>query len=66
MPFLHANLDHLVGNTIPLMVLLFLLVSSRKDGWLAVGIIVVMSGGLLWVFGRSKAEAHQLFHLRDF
>jgi membrane associated rhomboid family serine protease len=56
MPFLHANLDHLVGNTIPLMVLLFLLVSSRKDGWLAVGIIVVMSGGLLWVFGRSSVH----------
>ena len=53
MPFLHANLDHLVGNTIPLIVLLFLLVSSREDAWLAVGCIVVLSGGVLWLFGRS-------------
>lgn len=56
MPFLHANLDHLVGNTIPLMVLLFLLVSSREDSWLVVGFIVVASGALLWVLGRSAVH----------
>ena len=56
MPFLHANLDHLVGNTIPLIVLLFLLVSSREDAWLAVGCIVVLSGGVLWLFGRSAVH----------
>ena len=50
MPFLHTNFDHLLGNTIPLIVLLFLLISSRKDAWLAVGCIVVGSGGLLWIF----------------
>ena len=56
MPFLHADLDHLVGNTIPLIVLLFLLVSSREDAWLAVGCIVVLSGGVLWLFGRSAVH----------
>ncbi len=52
MPFLHANFDHLLGNTIPLIVLLFLLVSSREDPWWVVGCIVVVSGALLWIFGR--------------
>ena len=56
MPFLHANFDHLLGNTIPLIVLLFLLVSSREDSWLVVGCIVVVSGALLWVFGRSAVH----------
>jgi membrane associated rhomboid family serine protease len=56
MPFLHTNFDHLLGNTIPLIVLLFLLISSRKDAWLAVGCIVVGSGGLLWIFGRSAVH----------
>ena len=28
MPFLHADLGHIVGNTIPLVVLLFLLAGS--------------------------------------
>ena len=53
MPFLHANFDHLLGNTIPLIVLLFLLVGSRKDSWWVVGSIIALSGALLWVFGRS-------------
>ena len=53
MPFLHANFDHLLGNTIPLIVLLFLLISSREDSWWVVGCIIVVSGTLLWVFGRS-------------
>jgi len=53
MPFLHANLGHLVGNTIPILVLLFLLIGSRSDGWLIAGSIVLLSGILLWIFGRS-------------
>jgi membrane associated rhomboid family serine protease len=53
MPFLHANLAHLVGNTIPLIVLLFLLISSRSDGWLIAGSLVVLGGIMLWIVGRS-------------
>lgn len=54
MPFLHANLGHIVGNTIPLIVLLFLLAGSRAKSWLIVGEIVVLGGVLLWIFGRSS------------
>lgn len=52
MPFLHSDFDHLLGNTIPLIVLLFLLVSSRRDAWLVVGCLVIGNGALLWIFGR--------------
>jgi membrane associated rhomboid family serine protease len=51
-PFLHANLEHLVSNTVPLAVLLLLLAGSRANSWTVVTAIIVLSGGLLWLFGR--------------
>ena len=33
MPFLHANFQHLLTNTIPLVVLLILLAGSRAESW---------------------------------
>lgn len=52
MPFLHANLAHLAGNTVPLFVLLLLVVGSRARPWAIVAGISVLSGSLLWIFGR--------------
>ena len=54
MPFLHANLGHLLGNSIPLFVLLTLLAGSRSRSWETVGEIVFVGGVLLWVFGREN------------
>jgi len=51
-PFLHASFEHLAGNTLPLLLLLFLLVSSREDSVLIVLVLVALSGSLLWVIGR--------------
>ncbi len=53
MPFLHANLHHLISNTIPLVVLLILLAGSRAESWEVVAVIIVLGGLLLWIFGRS-------------
>jgi membrane associated rhomboid family serine protease len=53
MPFLHANLGHIIANTIPLLVLLFLLAGSRAQSWAIVIEIVVLGGVLLWIFGRK-------------
>ena len=53
MPFLHANLGHIVANTIPLIVLLFLLAGSRAQSWAIVAEIVVLGGVFLWIFGRE-------------
>ena len=53
MPFLHANLQHIMNNTVPLTVLLLLLAGSRADSRLVVLLIIVLGGVLLWLFGRS-------------
>lgn len=53
MPFLHADFHHLISNTVPLFVLLVLLAGSRAHSWEVVAAIVLIGGGLLWIFGRS-------------
>lgn len=53
MPFLHANLAHLISNTIPLVILLGLTVASRHRAWLTIAWIIAGAGVILWLFGRS-------------
>ena len=53
MPFLHANLAHLISNTIPLVVLLGLTVASRHRAWITIALIIAGAGVILWLFGRS-------------
>jgi membrane associated rhomboid family serine protease len=56
MPFLHANLQHLIGNTIPLAVLLLLLAGSRARSLWVVVAVTVVGGFLLWLFGRPAVH----------
>ena len=51
-PFLHLDLGHILSNTIPLLVLLSLLAGSRANSGRTVVILIVLSGALLWLFGR--------------
>ena len=55
MPFLHADFPHLLNNSVPLAVLLTLLAGSRADSRLAVVVVAVLGGLLLWLFGRGNA-----------
>jgi membrane associated rhomboid family serine protease len=55
-PFLHANLGHLVANTLPLIVLLMLLAGSKAKSWTIVAAIVVLGGALLWILGRQATH----------
>ena len=55
-PFLHANLNHLIGNTIPLLVLLMLLAGSRARSWEIVLEVALLGGLLLWLFGRHATH----------
>jgi membrane associated rhomboid family serine protease len=55
-PFLHADLAHLINNTIPLTVLLLLLAGSKAESWAIVACIVFLSGALLWLFGRPATH----------
>jgi membrane associated rhomboid family serine protease len=51
-PFLHGGFWHLFGNSIPLALLMFLTISSRHRAWLVILSIILVSGCLLWIFGR--------------
>ncbi len=53
-PFLHANLRHIVSNTVPLAVLLFVLYSFYPKKAMSVLLICVLLGGaLVWLLGRN-------------
>lgn len=56
MPFLHGSWNHLIGNTVPLIVLLCLLAGSKADTYAIVPQIIFLGGLLLWVLGRSQTE----------
>lgn len=51
-PLLHANLSHLVANTVPGAVFIFLIgFSGKKAFWEVTAITLVVSGIGTWVFG---------------
>lgn len=52
MPFLHANFQHIISNTLPLFILLILLAGSNASSWKVVAETVLLGGFLLWLFGR--------------
>lgn len=54
MTFLHADLAHLMSNIVPLVIMLALLAGSRANSLMIVGLIVLIGGALLWMFGRSN------------
>lgn len=53
MPFLHGNLQHIIGNTVPLVLTLLLLAGSRANSGAIVILITVIGGFSLWLFGRT-------------
>jgi len=55
MTFLHGNYQHLISNTVPLIVLLALLAGSRADSRLVVAMVIIFGGSLLWLFGRGDS-----------
>lgn len=55
MPFLHQDLSHIMSNMPPLIILLALLAGSRGNSVVIVVALIVLSGVLLWFFGRGNA-----------
>jgi membrane associated rhomboid family serine protease len=54
-PFLHINLGHLMANTGALFILLTVAFSfSRKLTVVAILIISILGGGLVWTFGKAN------------
>ena len=61
--FLHANIHHLFGNTIPLFFLLALLAGSKARSWEIVLYVALLGGSLLWAFGRSMVNGQLADHI---
>lgn len=55
MTFLHADLQHIMSNTLPLVVLLSLLAGSQADSKKIVVFILLLGGILLWLLGRPNS-----------
>ena len=55
MTFLHGDLQHILSNTMPLIVLLALLAGSGADSRKVVTFIIILGGVLLWLFGRGNS-----------
>ncbi|MET0449158.1 MAG: rhomboid family intramembrane serine protease [Aeromicrobium sp.] len=56
-PLLHGGWAHLIGNTVPLLVLGFLVGLSGVRTWLQVTAIVWVAGGLgVWLFGGATTN----------
>lgn len=53
MPFLHGDLAHLIGNSVPLAAMLLLLAGSRANSLAIVTLITLLGGAGLWLFGRE-------------
>ena len=52
-PFLHGNLPHIIANTVPFVILGFLVHQAKQ--LLYVSIFVTLAGGLaVWLFARSS------------
>lgn len=54
MPFLHEGFEHILGNTIPLAVLLFMLAVTRNNARRVLICIIVIAGVLTWLLGLSS------------
>ncbi|TWT50175.1 Rhomboid family protein [Rubripirellula amarantea] len=55
-PFLHGGFGHLISNTIPLVILLMLTISSRHRPWPVIIAITLGGGSLLWIVGRNASH----------
>jgi membrane associated rhomboid family serine protease len=54
MPFLHEGIDHLLGNTVPLAVLLLMLAMTRPNARRILISLIVLSGILTWLLAVSS------------
>jgi len=55
-PFLHGNFNHLMGNTLPLVVLGFVVMIRRKRDLLYVSVISQLVGGAgVWIIGGTNS-----------
>ena len=53
-PFIHGSLQHLISNSLPLLILGFIVAFEGRARFIKVTFIIIILGGtLLWLFGRA-------------
>ena len=56
-PFLHVNLDHIVGNTLPLLILGAILSTGSRRQFAVVTIVgILITGGITWLLARDACH----------
>ncbi|MBE9077061.1 rhomboid family intramembrane serine protease [Romeria aff. gracilis LEGE 07310] len=56
-PFLHGNFEHLTANTLPLLVLGWLVMLRETGDWLVVTVLSALVGGLgTWLIGAANTS----------
>lgn len=55
-PFLHGNWRHLISNTLPLVVLSWLIMARDRSEWIAVTVLAAIGSGIgTWLFGADNS-----------
>ncbi len=54
-PFLHVNLQHIISNTVPILIFGMLVIwYYRKNAFKVFAFSILISGSLVWVFARKS------------
>lgn len=63
-PFIHASTEHIMSNTLPILILSSVIAFFYNKIWLLVWILISISGGLLvWIFARASTGGVQTYHV---
>jgi membrane associated rhomboid family serine protease len=56
-PFIHANFGHIAANSLPFLILTWVMALFYRRIWLLAFALIVITGGLgVWLFGRSAVH----------
>jgi membrane associated rhomboid family serine protease len=56
MPFLHGDFAHLVSNTLPFLVLGWIVLRAEKENFMVATVTIILLGGIgTWLIGRSHS-----------
>ena len=57
MPFLHGDLPHLISNTLPFLLLGFIVLKAEKKQFIIASLAIILLGGFgTWLFGSSNSN----------
>ena len=55
MPFLHGDFGHLASNTVPFLILGWIVLKAERENFLAASVVIILLSGIgTWLIGRSS------------